>query len=154
MGYRLPFSNGIHCFPPSILRQLVGKLPVYWLHLIDFHRIIRLQHETGAKIFFNIKAVLFVIVRQIPVILMLADVIFIREERPDTTKLQDTFSAVHNCYFILAHQLFATMSSDELKKSVAKRLLVLQRSINLIQFIRLQIQHFISAFCFFMGNLL
>ena len=48
----------------------------------------------------------------------------------------------------------ATMSSDELKKSVAKRLLVLQRSINLIQFIRLQIQHFISAFCFFMGNLL
>jgi hypothetical protein len=38
------------------------------------------------------------------------------------------------------------MSSDELKKSVAKRLLVLQRSINLIQFIRLQIQHFISAF--------
>ena len=105
MGYRLPFSNGIHCFPPSILRQLVGKLPVYWLHLIDFHRIIRLQHETGAKIFFNIKAVLFVIVRQIPVILMFADVIFIREERPDTTKLQDTFSAVHNCYFILAHQL-------------------------------------------------
>ena len=50
--------------------------------------------------------------------------------------------------------VFATMSSDELKKSVAKRLLVLQRSINLIQFIRLQIQHFISAFCFFMGNLL
>lgn len=37
------------------------------------------------------------------------------------------------------------MSSDELKKSVAKRLLVLQRSINLIQFIRLQIRHFISA---------
>lgn len=61
MGYRLLFSNGIHCFPPSTLRQLVGKLPVYLLHLIDFHRIIRLQHETGAKIFFNIKAVLFVI---------------------------------------------------------------------------------------------
>ena len=39
------------------------------------------------------------------------------------------------------------MSSDELTKSVAKRLLVLQRSINLIQFIRLQIQHFISVFC-------
>ena len=54
----------------------------------------------------------------------------------------------------VAEPIFATMSSDELKKSVAKRLLVLQRSINLIQFIRLQIQHFISAFCFFMGNLL
>ncbi len=57
-------------------------------------------------------------------------------------------------YPFMIYQIFATMSSDELKKSVAKRLLVLQRSINLIQFIRLQIQHFISAFCFFMGNLL
>ena len=126
MGYRLPFSNSIHCFPSSTLRQLVGKLPVHWLHLIDFHRIIWLQHETGTKIFFNIKAVLFVIVRQIPVILMLADVIFIREERPDTTKLQDTFSAVHNCYFILAHQLFATMSSGKFKKRQAP----LKRSIS------------------------
>lgn len=56
--------------------------------------------------------------------------------------------------FVEDGKLFTIMSSDELKKSVAKRLLVLQRSINLIQFIRLQIQHFISAFCFFMGNLL
>ena len=60
----------------------------------------------------------------------------------------------HTAGILRSHQIFATMSSDELKKSVAKRLLVLQRSINLIQFIRLQIQHFISAFCFFMGNLL
>ena len=126
MGYRLPFSNSIHCFPSSTLRQLVGKLPVHWLHLIDFHRIIRLQHETGTKIFFNIKAVLFVIVRQIPVILMLADVIFIREERPDTTKLQDTFSAIHDRYLILTHKLFATMSSGKFKKRQAP----LKRSIS------------------------
>ena len=81
-------------------------------------------------------------------------VVFSGKERVQTPEKIDAVLVVHGPKLIRGHQLFATMSSDELKKSVAKRLLVLQRSINLIQFIRLQIQHFISAFCFFMGNLL
>ena len=75
-------------------------------------------------------------------------------DRPGTADEQNGVLVVQPPHLVRRQQLFATMSSDELKKSVAKRLLVLQRSINLIQFIRLQIQHFISAFCFFMGNLL
>ena len=37
-------------------------------------------------------------------------------KRPDTPKLQDTLAAVHDGQLIPAHQLFATMSSDEFKK--------------------------------------
>ncbi|MBS5389162.1 MAG: hypothetical protein KHY31_17570 [Clostridiales bacterium] len=43
---------------------------------------------------------------------------FVREERPHTAQLEDTLAAVHDGQFILAHKLFATMSSDELKKSI------------------------------------
>ena len=47
---------------------------------------------------------------------MLGDVVLVREERPHTAQLEDTLAAVHDGQFILAHKLFATMSSDELKK--------------------------------------
>lgn len=52
---------------------------------------------------------------------MLADVEFIREKRSDSTKLHDTFPAVHDCNLILAHQFFATLSSDEFKKTAAAK---------------------------------
>ena len=101
-----------------------------------------------------VQGVFLVKVGCIFVIWVLGDVVLVGQKRANAPQLQNALAAVHNRQLVLDHQLFATMSSDELKKSVAKRLLVLQRSINLIQFIRLQIQHFISAFCFFMGNLL
>jgi hypothetical protein len=46
---------------------------------------------------------------------MLGQVIFIREERPDAPELQDTLASVHDCQFIPAHQLTATLSSDEFR---------------------------------------
>jgi len=40
-----------------------------------------------------------------------------------TPKLQDTFAAIHDRKFVPAHQFFATMSSDELKKAIKEILL-------------------------------
>ena len=52
------------------------------------------------------------------VVRMLRQVVLVREERAHAPQHEDTFSSVHNCDFVLCHQLFATMSSDELKKQV------------------------------------
>ena len=68
---------------------------------------------------FHIKGVFRVCVGQVLVFRVLRDVEFIREERAHTSKLQDTFPAVHDRDFVLRHKLFATMSSDELKKMAA-----------------------------------
>ena len=65
---------------------------------------------------FHIKGVFRVCVGQVLVFRVLRDVEFIREERAHTSKLQDTFPAVHDRDFVLRHKLFATMSSGELKK--------------------------------------
>ncbi len=65
---------------------------------------------------FHIKGVFRVCVGQVLVFRVLRDVEFIREERAHTSKLQDTFPAVHDRDFVLRHKLFATMSSDEFKK--------------------------------------
>ena len=51
------------------------------------------------------------------------DVVFLTEKRPHAAHLQNTLASVHRCNFVLAHQLFATMSSDELKKAIKEILL-------------------------------
>ena len=68
---------------------------------------------------FHVKGVFRVCVGQVLVFRVLRDVVLIREERAHTSKLQDTFPAVHDRDFVLRHKLFATMSSDELKKMAA-----------------------------------
>ena len=44
---------------------------------------------------------------------MLRDVKLIGEERSYPSKLHDALSPVHDCNLILAHKLYATLSSDE-----------------------------------------
>ena len=50
------------------------------------------------------------------VVRMLGQIVFIRLERSDTSQLQNALSAIQHCQFIHRSQVFATMSSDELKK--------------------------------------
>ena len=52
---------------------------------------------------------------------VLGDVILVREERPHTAQLEDDFAAVHNGQLVLAHQLFATLSSDEFKENGSRK---------------------------------
>ena len=63
----------------------------------------------------NVKGVFLVIIGQLPVSAMLRYIEFIREEWSDTSKLHDTFPAVHDRNLILAHQFTATLSSGKFR---------------------------------------
>ncbi|MFQ7107289.1 MAG: hypothetical protein ACLRQ4_19120, partial [Neglectibacter timonensis] len=57
------------------------------------------------------------------VIRVLGQIVFVGQEGPDTTQLQDALAAIQDSQLIPAHELFATMSSDELKKAIKEILL-------------------------------
>src|SRR5699024_4408557 len=77
-----------------------------------------LGFQPGGQKRFNVESVLRVRVGSVLKIGMLGDVVLIRKERPHTAQLEDALAAIHDGKLVLAHQLFATMSSDELKKSI------------------------------------
>ena len=89
----------------------LSALCVYFVHIVD---LVGLELEPGGQERLDVKGVLGVRVGGVRVIGVLGDVVLVREERPHTTQLEDALSAVHDSQFILAHKLFATMSSDEL----------------------------------------
>ena len=66
-----------------------------------------------------VKGVFLVIIRCTAVEGVLGEIIFIGQKRADAAKLQDALAAIQHGKLIHAHQLFATMSSDELKKMAA-----------------------------------
>ena len=66
-----------------------------------------------------VKGVFLVIIRCVAVEGMLGEIIFVGQKRADAAKLQDALAAIQHGKLIYAHQLFATMSSDELKKMAA-----------------------------------
>ena len=91
----------------------LSALCVYFIYIAD---LIGLEFQPCGQERFNVKSVLFVCVGCVFEIGVLGDVVLIRKERTHTAQLEDTLAAIHNSKLILAHQLFATMSSDELKK--------------------------------------
>ena len=64
-------------------------------------------------IFFDVKGVLFIIVGQKAVLPVLRNVKLIGEKRSSPSKLHDALTPIHDCNLILAHKLFATLSSEE-----------------------------------------
>ena len=87
-------------------------------HIIEIKGFIWLDDQLVLPVFFNVKGVPLVRVGQKFVFWMLRYIKLITEKRSNASKLQNTFAAVHDSKFILRHQFFATMSSDELKKQV------------------------------------
>ena len=67
----------------------------------------------GGQERFHVKGVLIVRISGVLEIGVLGDVILIRQKQADAPRLEDTFSSVHNRKLILAHQFFATLSSEE-----------------------------------------
>ena len=63
-----------------------------------------------------VKGVFLVIIRCVAVEGMLGEIIFVGQKRADAAKLQDALAAIQHGKLVHAHQFFATMSSDELKK--------------------------------------
>lgn len=68
-----------------------------------------------------VQGVFLVKVGCIFVIGMFGDVVLVGQERADAPQLQDTLAAVHDCQLVYAHKLFATLSSDEFKKTAAAK---------------------------------
>ena len=60
--------------------------------------------------------IFLVIVRCITIERVLGEVIFTGQKRAHTTELEDALAAIQNGKLVHTHKLFATMSSDELKK--------------------------------------
>ena len=85
-------------------------------HLVD---LIRFRHQPCGEILFDIKGVPWVRVRQILIIGVLGDIVLIREEGAHAPKLQDALAAVQHRQLVYRGKVFATMSSDELKKMAA-----------------------------------
>jgi hypothetical protein len=54
---------------------------------------------------------------------VLRQIVLVRKKRSDTTQLQNTLAAIQNRKLIYARKVFATMSSDELKKAIKEILL-------------------------------
>ena len=96
------------------------------IHVAD---LVGFELQPGLEIAFNIKGVLRVVVGGVLVVGVLGDVVLVREERSRTPQLQNALAAVHDGQLVLAHQLFATMSSDEFKKGQKITLLIIEEGI-------------------------
>ena len=64
----------------------------------------------------DIERVLGVIIGCVFVVRMLREVILVAQKWAHTAQLEDALAAIQHRQFIPAHEFFATMSSDELKK--------------------------------------
>lgn len=100
-----------------------GKIFLRQLNVVEVKGFVLRYHAPpfpaqGRQVAVHIKGVLFVSVREVFIAGVAGDVVFLTEKRPHAAHLQNTLASVHRCNFVLAHQLFATMSSDELKKQV------------------------------------
>ena len=83
---------------------------------VQIERLVRLHDGRSAfHVPFNVKGVFLVGVGKVLVAGMLRYIKLVAEKRPHPSKLQDTLASVHDRNFVLGHQLFATMSSDEFK---------------------------------------
>lgn len=89
--------------------------------LIHLNCVIRFELEAMGQKTLYVKGVFLVIIRCVAVEGMLGEIIFVGQKRTDTAKLQDALAAIQHGKLIHAHQLFATLSSDEFKKTAAAK---------------------------------
>lgn len=69
----------------------------------------------------DIECVLGVIVGGVLVVRVLGQVVLVAQKRAHTPQLQDALAAIQHRQFIPAHKFFATLSSDEFKKTAAAK---------------------------------
>ena len=99
--------------PPFLFGGCVLVGQIYFVYVKGFVRLY--DCRTGGHIPFNVKSVFLVEIGKVFVVRVLRYIVFVAEKGAHAAQLQNTFSSVHNCDFVLCHQLFSTMSSDEFK---------------------------------------
>ena len=105
--------------PPFLFGGCVLVGQIYFVYVKGFVGLY--DCRTGGHIPFNVKSVFLVEVGKVFVVRVLRYIVLIAEKGAHAAQLQNTFSSVHNCDFVLCHQLFATLSSDEFKKTAAAK---------------------------------
>ena len=96
----------------------LSALCVYFIYIAD---LIGLEFQPCGQECFSVKSVLVIRIGSVLEIGVLGNVVLIRKERTHATQLEDALVSVHRRKLILAHQLFATLSSDEFKKTAAAK---------------------------------
>ena len=100
--------------PPFLFGGCVLVGQIYFVYVKGFVGLY--DCRTGGHIPFNVKSVFLVEVGKVFVVRVLRYIVLIAEKGAHAAQLQNTFSSVHNCDFVLCHQLFTTKSSGEFKK--------------------------------------
>lgn len=100
--------------PPFLFGGCVLVGQIYFVYVKGFVGLY--DCRTGGHIPFNVKSVFLVEVGKVFVVRVLRYIVLIAEKGAHAAQLQNTFSSVHNCDFVLCHQLFATKSSGEFPK--------------------------------------
>ena len=90
-------------------------------HIIEVECVIGLDYQLVLPVLLDVKGIPLVVVGELSVFGMLRNVVFVTEKRSHTSKLQNTLGSVHDGDLILRHQFFATLSSDEFKKTAAAK---------------------------------
>ena len=77
--------------------------------------LVRFQLEPAGQETLYVQFVSLVKIGCVLIVGVLGDVVFVGQKWANPSELKDTLAAVHDSQLILAHKLFATMSSDEFK---------------------------------------
>lgn len=92
----------------SFCRIVVVGFQIGCVQFVHIERLVRLHNGRSAfHVPFYVKDVSLVGVGQVFISGMLRDIKLVAEKRAHTTKLQNTLAAVHDCNFVLGHQLLS-----------------------------------------------
>ena len=111
----------------AFVKKSINLIPFFGVELllkvvcgqfVHLERLVRLHDGRSAfHVPSHIKEILFVGVGGVLVVGVPGQVVLVREEGAHAPQHEDTLAAVHYRQFVLGHQLFATMSSDEFKEA-------------------------------------
>ena len=99
----------------AVLSWVSSGLVVGLVYLVHVIFLVSLERQAAGHILFHVKGVAIVSVGEVFVVGVLRDVVLIRQKRAQTADLEDALAAVEGGEIVHAHELFATMSSDEFK---------------------------------------
>ena len=95
-----------------IIPLLSNHIRNYLVHVVF---LVGLELEAAGHILFDVEGVLRVGVGEVFVVGMLRYVVLVAQEGSQAADLEDALAAVEGGKVVHAHELFATMSSDEFK---------------------------------------
>ena len=117
LGKKRKGSTDFKAHKGASVEPLGSRLGLFYLsEVIDLKFFFRLDFEPVLQVCLYIKGKLGVGVCRVLVLGMLRQIILLGVEWADTLHLDDAAAGGHDSQLIHAHQFFATMSSDELKK--------------------------------------